>query len=61
MHDVHDLTSKHASPMIEHNLKSKHTSPTIVQGDQTTYQTIGNAHINSITWGEPSYHDLAMI
>ena len=33
----------------------------IMQGDQTTYQTIGNAHNNSITWGEQSYHDLAMI
>ena len=47
--------------MIVHNLKSEHTCPTIVQGDQTTNQTIGNAHINSIIWGEQSHHDLAMI
>ena len=47
--------------MIAHDLKSKHVSPTIVHGDQTTYQTIGNAHNNSIAWGEQSYHDLVMI
>ena len=58
---VHDLKSESASHMITHNLKSKHVSPTIMQGHQATYQTIGNAHNNSITWAEQSYHDLAMI
>ena len=58
---THDLKSEHVSPMIMHDLKRKCTSPMIMQGDQTTYQTIGNAHNNSITWGEQSYHGLAMI
>ena len=47
--------------MIVHNLKSKCASPMVAQADKTTYQTIGNTHINSITWAEQSYHDLAMI
>ena len=58
---AHDQISKHVSPMIMHDLESECMSPTIMQGDQTTYQTIGNAHNNSNTWGEQSYHDLAMI
>ena len=49
------------SSTIAHDLKSECTSPTITQGNQTIYQTIGITHINSITWGEQSYHDLAMI
>ena len=57
MHDAHDLKVS-MSPMITHDLKSECMSPMIMKGDQTTYQTIGNAHNNSITWG---YHDLAMI
>ena len=58
---ANDLKSEHTSPTITHNLKSECTSPMIMQGDQTTYQTIGNIHNNSITRGEQSYHDLAMI
>ena len=58
---MHDLKSERTSPTIMHNLKSECVSPMIMHGDQTTYQTIGNAHNNSITWGEQSYHDLAMI
>ena len=58
---MHDLKSKCLSSMITHDLKSECMSPMIMQGDQTTYQTIGNAHNNSITQGEQSYHDLAMI
>ena len=36
-------------------------SPTITHDDQTTYQTIANAHNNSITWGKQSYCDLGKI
>ena len=65
MHESHDHAydqkSKHTSLTITHDLKSKCMSPTIMQGNQTTYETIGKTHNNSITWGEQSYHDLAMI
>ena len=45
---MHDLLSEHASPMIMHS-------------NQTTYQTIANAHINNITRAKWSYHDLGNI
>ena len=41
-----------------HDQSSKHTSPTIMHSDQTTYQTIPNAHNDSITWRKQSYHHL---
>ena len=58
---AHDLFSECASPMIMHDLKSECRSPMIMRSDQITYQTIANAHNNSITWGKQSYHDLAKI
>ena len=50
----------HDSQLV-HDLFSEHTSPTIMNSDQTTYQTIANAHNNNITRGNQSYHDLAKI
>ena len=58
---AHGLQSECMSPMIMHDLKSECTSPTIVYSNQTTYQTIANAHNNSIAWGKQSYHDLVEI
>ena len=58
---MHDQFSKHASPMITHDQSSEHASPMIAQGNQTTYQTIANAHNSCIAWGKQSYHDLAKI
>ena len=40
--------------MITHDLFSEHVSPMIAHGNQTAYQTIANAHNNSITWGKQS-------
>ena len=42
-----------------HDVISKCMSPTIMHGDQPTYQTIHNAHNNSITWAKQSYHDIS--
>ena len=44
-----------------HGLKREHMSPMIMNSDQPTYQTIHNAHNNSITWAKQSYHDLGKI
>ena len=41
-----------AIQQLAHNQFSKHTSPTIMHSNQTTYQTIVNAHNCSITWGK---------
>ena len=46
---AYDQFSKCVSPTIAHVLNRECASPTIMQDDQTTYQTIGNAHNNSIT------------
>ena len=35
---------------LMHDKFSKHASPTIMHSDQTTYQTIANAHNNNIKW-----------
>ena len=35
-----------------HDLFSECTSPMIMHSDQTTYQTIANAHNNNITWAK---------
>ena len=44
-----------------HDQSSEHVSPIIMHSDQTTYQTIPNAHNDSITWRKRSHHDLAKI
>ena len=58
---AHDLKGELTSLTIKHDLESKCTSPMIMQGNQTTYQTRGNTHNNSMTWGEQSYHGIAML
>ena len=69
MHDGWTGDPKHAQTIFwqvgnvqfVHDLFSEDTSPTITHGNQTTYQTIANAHNNNIRWAKQSYHDLAKI
>ena len=60
MHNGQAHNQKHAQTIFwqvgdarfTHDLFSKCMSPTITHGDQTTYQTIANAHNNNITWAK---------
>ena len=61
MHELFFGDSAIHDSQLVHDLFSEHTSPTIMNSDQTTYQTIANAHNNNITRGNQSYHDLAKI
>ena len=47
--------------MTSHKPHSVSASHMITHGNQPTYQTIYNAHNNSITWAKQSYDDFGKI
>ena len=51
--------SNSVSAQLMHDHSSKHMSHMIMHNNQPTIKTIANAHNNSITWGNQSFHDLA--